>query len=765
MSTLELFFGEGNDLDPASMPAEHRESLQEWLARWDDGEGLAFLPRRHDGRLSWYGLFGTPTLRREVQALLPHWLGPAWSDAAERRGAVDLDDQFDRRLEDALPDRVVRVDVSGDDDRGVDSDARDVVRHRLEGMLRLLDARPPRRGGPSKHVSVLLDELDVAATGGNVRAAEEMLEELEQRRLLDAPNSTFTEVRVRSLLGQHHRVVDPDLLERLVGLTLPHGVALPLARSAHEIYTREADERGDANTLLEARGSMPRGLARILQHVPGSTTERAALVVQAVALGANPSFAALLRGRLPDDDHLRELVETTGSPDAAPGSATTSSVAEATATYDVTSDAPTAEAAPPEVSTHPRTESSAATPAPDVFDPTSQVLADLYNDGAYETLIDIATTKDTPLDHESHTWCVLAAHELFNPRTTEAVLDMVERDLGAVEDVEWPKRILRIVVAELVESLTTEDSVTSWADWFDRTQSGDPPNEEDLHGAADWPPLETHDLLGRLDALADPTVLAPVIGRLRAAHLPVMTPKQRGRLGSTCLTVLSMAETRETSVLAATSDFVRDVVDAGLGDDALRGVLGDVSDLVERQLAPGSAEWAVDLMSELVDAAGPHLPLELSTLLVKVVDRLRPALTTIPRSLWRQLDGLFRQVGAGLPADIVVRLEADPTPDPLSWVAGKTVFLYSLRERPARQAAARLREAGASEVTLSAETHGSTRLESQVAGKDIVVIVTSEATHAATGVIEDAATTPDLIRIHAAGPSRLLDEIGRFGAE
>ena len=749
MSTLELFFGEGNDLDPESMPAEHRESLEEWLARWDDGEGPAFLPRRHDGRLSWYGLFGAASLRREVQALLPHWLGPAWSDAAERWGAVDLDDPFDQRLEAVLPERVVRVDVSGDADRGVDSDARDVVRHRLEGMLRLLDARPPRRGGPSKHVSVLLDELDVAATGGNVRAAEEMLQELEQRRLLDAPNSTFTEVRVRSLLGQHDRVVDPSLIERLVGLTLPHGVAIPLARSAHEIYTREADERGDARALLQVRESMSRDLARVLQHVPASTTERPALVVQAVALGANPSFAVLLRGRLPDDDHLRGLLafdEDAATHDGGPVEAPTT---EAVPTVGVPTDS----------------ESSAAAPDPGIETPTSQVLADLYNDGAYETLIDIATTKDAPLAPESHTWCVLAAHELFNPRTTEAVLDMVERDLGAVEDVEWPKRILRIVVAEIVESLTTETSVTSWADWFDRTQAGDPPDEDDLHGAADWPPLETDELLRRLDALADPTVLAPVIGRLRAAHLPVMTPKQRGRLGATCLTVLSMAETREASVLAATSDFVRDVVDAGFGDDALRDVLDDVSDLVERQLAPGSAEWAVDLMSELVDAAGSHLPLELSTLLVKVVDRLRPGLATVPRSLWRQLDGLFQQVGAELPADIVARLEADPVPDPLTWVAGKTIFLYSLRERPARQAAALLREAGASEVTLSAETHGSTRLESQVAGKDIVIIVTTEATHAATDVIEDSATTPDLIRIHAAGPSRILDEIGRFGAD
>lgn len=763
MSSLDLFFGEGNDLNPDALPLEHREWLQEWLARWEDGQGPAFLPRRHDGQLSWYGLFGTSSLRREVQALLPHWLGPAWSDAAERWGAVDPDDPFDRRLDEALPSRVVRVDVNGDGE-GVDPGARNVARRRLERLLRLLDARPPRRGGPSKHVSVLLDELDVAATGGNAEAAEEMLAELEQRRLLDAPNSTFTEVRVRSLLGQHQRVVDPLLLERLVGLTLPHGVAIPLARSAHEVFTRAADEAADAEALVAARAAMPRELARILQHVPASTTERAALVVQAVALGANPSFATLLRGRLPDDDHLQGLLDpapATGSADPAlvDQSAPADGIIVAPEAPTPSSDTPT------DVGPSPPAEPEAApAPAVSVEPPTSQVLADLYNDGAHETLIDIAARKDAPLDPESHSWCVFAAHELLNPRTTRAVLDMVERDLGSIEQIEWPKRVLLTVVSELLESLETDTAVTSWTQWFDLAEAGEAPDEDDLHQAADWPPLGTDELLARLEALADPAALTPVIGRLRAAHLPSMTPTQRGRLGANCLTVLSMAETREVSVLSATSDFVRDVVDAGPGDDVLRQTLRDVSDVVEQQLSPGSAEWAVDLASELVDAGGPHVPTELLALLVQISNRLRPALSTVPRSLWRQMDGLFRQVGGELPADIEARLAEDPIPDPLAWVASKTIFLYSLREQPARQAAARLREAGASEVTLSTETHGSSRLESQVSGKDVVVIVTSAAKHPATEAIEGAATTPNLIRVHAAGPSRILEAIERHGA-
>ena len=231
VTVLEAFFGVGNDLRLDDLAPQARSRLEPWLERWRSGVGPAFLPRVKDGALYWYGLARDPVQRREIQDLLVHWVGPACSDAVARRGALDFDDPFDADLAKLLPDRVLRLGVWPR--TTATTTTKDAVRKRLEDLVKTLDARPPRKRGASLSLASMLDDLDLAATAGDSKRASELLVDLEERRLLDAPNTAFVRVRVNSLLGHHDDVVSSEVLASLDHLRIPAGVVRFVARSAY----------------------------------------------------------------------------------------------------------------------------------------------------------------------------------------------------------------------------------------------------------------------------------------------------------------------------------------------------------------------------------------------------------------------------------------------------------------------------------------------------------------------------------------------------
>lgn len=729
MSSLETFFGAGNDLSPEGLPPAALEELQPWVTRWQEGRSPTFLPRRDGARLLWYGLATDEVQRRELQLLLRYWIGPSCSDVVVRQGALDHEDAFDRRLEDDLPGRLVRIEVwPSADATAAAKESRQKVKERLQALSRLMDRRPSRDHRTAASLPVLLDELDLAATSGEPQRAFDLLDELEQRRLLDAPNTTFTQLRVRALLGRHREVVDSSLIEQLDGLLVPPGIVLHVARATYEVHLHDADQAEDLDTLLRHRQDLPHVLRHILRQGP-SLGERAVAVARAVMLGDESSMATLLQKVLPGEAHLQQLLEkgeqspqTTGEGDGE-GAAASTPVALRRISTDTLGSAVAAE------------------------------LNRLHSESAHQALIDIAKDLDR-LPPEIHNLLVLSAHELGDTSAARVAITILQRDLGPLDEVEWPTRLLSRAVDDLV-ALSQDEAplVDSWEGWFEAAGTGEPVPAAATLQAGDWSPLTAERLIELIDGV-EPLPLARVLGRLRAAHDPLLDVAARGVFGRKALMMLALSDRSDADVRISGRELLSAVLDAGVPVDEVDEVLETVVELIRTQLSVGTLSWAVDLMVELTGELAVVARDPVVDTWYRFLDMARVFTGAVPRSRWLEMQAVMGQVDMDLPPEIVARLESADEPDPLGCLRAKRVLLYSLRERAARQAASRLQSVGA-EVELSAAHGGSTQLEAQAQGAELVVLVTAAAKHAATEFIE-AATHGRIIHVNSAGMSAIL---------
>lgn len=716
MNVLDAFFGPGNDLRPDHLGTKAREQLDPWIQRWQESRGPAFLPRRKDHRLLWYGLLDDDLQRREVDQLLRYWVGPSCSDVSVRQGALDDSDPFDARLEQLLPRRIVRLEVWPTTPRtGPSEDSKQKVRARLEALVRMLDRRPQRRGAEEQPLPVLLDELDVAAMSGERDHALKLLEQLIDRQLLDAPNSTFAEIRVKALLGLHDEVLDPNLLGELHGLMVPPGIATHIARSAYEARLRAFDEAADPHSLLDQRHQLHAELAHAIRQAP-LTDDRAVLVTCVAVLGHEPAIARRLTRALPDEPHLQTLLGDLLDLDTAKSSHEENSSAPSRAENVITE------------------------------------LAALHHSCAHQALLDVAQQL-SPLPREAHELIVLSAHELHTQAAARGAIDILERDVGVVTAINWPTRLIRQAVEDLVSLTEQTPSIDSWEAWFQAASSGQPDDPEAELRASDWQPLQGDRLLELIDSI-DGTRLARMIGRLRASHEARLDIQARGALARRALLVLAISDRSDPNVRLAGRELIVDVCDSGLARDEVDDTLEIVKELLRTQLSLGTLSWAIDLLVEITGELAVNATEEIAALWTWFLEQLRPLASTISTSTWLQIRTICDPIGVKLPSDIAATHAKDTGDDPLACFNGRSILLYSLRERSARQAAARLRSVGA-EVELSSAHVGSPRLAAQVSGVDHIVIVTAAAKHAATGFIEDAGRS-EPIRVNSAGMSAIL---------
>jgi hypothetical protein len=721
VSSLETFFGAGNDITPEALPPAALEELQPWIARWQEGWSPTFLPRRDGSRLLWYGLTADEVQRRELQLLLRYWIGPSCSDVAVRQGALDHEDVFDRRMEHDLPGRLVRIEVWPRADIAAPAkESRQKVKERLQALSRLMDRRPSRDHRTAASLPVLLDELDLAATSGEPQRAFDLLDELEQRRLLDAPNTTFTQLRVQALLGRHREVVHSALLEQLDGLLVPPGIALHVARATYEVHLRDADQAEDLDALLRHRQDLPHVLRHILRQGP-SLGERAVAVARAVMLGDEPSMATLLQKVLPEEVHLQQLLEEDEQSGATATAATHIQLRR------ISTDTPGAAVA--------------------------AELNRLHSESAHQALIDIAKDLDR-VPPEIHNLLVLSAHELGDKSAARVAIAILQRDLGPLDEVEWPTRLLGRAVDDLVAlSQDVAPAVDSWEAWFEAAGTGEPVPAGATLQAGDWSPLTAERLIELIEGV-EPLPLARVLGRLRAAHDPLLDVPARGVFSRKALMMLALSDRSDADVRISGRELLSAVLDAGVPVDEVDEVLETVVELIRTQLSVGTLSWAIDLMVDLTGELAVVAREPVVDGWYRFLDMARVFTGAVPRSRWLEMQAVMRQVELDLPPDIVARLESADEPDPLACLHAKRILLYSLRERAARQAASRLQSVGA-EVELSAAHAGSTQLEGHAKGAELVVLVTAAAKHAATEFIE-AATHGRIIHVNSAGMSAIL---------
>lgn len=715
MSLIDAFFDQANDLELATLGEEARRRLEPWLDRWETGRGPAFLPRQHAGTLSWYGLMDDGPQRRELEQLLQHWVGPSCSDVQVRRGALDPNDPFDTWLSRELPGRVVRLDVrpKADDDEAAFRHARDLVRSRLERLAAMLDKRPEPSRAVNSGLGGALDDVYLRAASGDQAGAEELLRALERRRMLDAPNTAFIRLRILSLSGDVEGVLgSPDLAD-LDGQHLPRGIANLVARAlATAVFSDD--------TRPVSVSDMPRHVVRAVLQADSSDRE----IARVLDLLGPVTSSGVPKAPRDDEEPLDAELDDEGGPEGA----------------DVDPMRGSSESAPVVEESPPTLDGARA--------------YSLWMGDDHDTLL-TEFTSHPPHPDDVVQWAVLAADKRGDYEAAASVLTVLEEGSRTPDGGEW--RIPGAAEAYYRLRLRRDGSISSWADWFESASSGGGASEEVLDGAIDWQPLPAQDARVWIDRMGA-EILVPVLGRFLATHRDEWTIEQWATLTPSLLEALALSERAGHDVRNWSATLVSDALDGSLDPEARREVLGALRVILSQQLNKGTIAWALDLVGEVVDAWHGVAEGECRLLLTEMLDLLRDCKAAITRTDVGALTPILEPFSMRVPGDLVAHLDTSEEADPLACHAGRSILIYSLRERSARQAAARLAHLPGTTVTLSHEKAGSQQLAGQVAGADLVVIVTAAAKHAATEFIEERATGTTL-QVNTAGASGLVSAL------
>lgn len=706
MSVIDRFFGDGNAISPDMLQPEFREALEPWVVRFERRDGCAFLPRSHDGALRWYGLTPGGKARREMEGLLIQWLGASFTDIESNRGVLDPSDPFDSWLEQDLPGRVVRFEVLP---RG-DSVHRETVRARLTDLVALIDGRPERPEVSSYRLRALIEDMHKAAGRGSREAASAVLDVIREGRLVDEANLLFLRVEVLHRLRAWDDLLAPSLLNRLHRMRVPPGVVRAVADAVYHRDLEAHDAAGDIEALLRMRDRIPPELAGIAVQGPAPRV-RPDLIVQALVLGDHPLTVERLLAST--DDAL--VIEILGHGEAAGGSGFTNAPAET---------------------------------APDVG-----ALFGAAGQRDHVGVLDIAERLSGTLDPFAAQTVLQAAHTLGDKDAATRAIEITSRNLGPLGDVQWTHASIHTILEDL-KARATGGAPTSWTAWLRLAVDGDD-RAETYEPSGSWSPAEPAQVLDVVAGI-DPALLASVVGQLRSAHRELLTVEQRSELGMTCLLALSISESRREPDRLAASEMLEDVLD-GDGVVPFEDVIDVLEGLVHAHMGPSAVEWTIDVLGEVVEVAVGDNRALAARLVTAVIDELRTCWSSVNRGLYEALLDSAQACGTDIPADLK-HSEAAGDPPPYAHLRGKRILLYSLRERPARRAAAVLqRLGGGTEVYLSHDKVGSTQLSGLASSVDLALLVTAAAKHPATEFIEAEAGAGTTVRhVHAVGTASIL---------
>ena len=197
-------------------------------------------------------------------------------------------------------------------------------------------------------------------------------------------------------------------------------------------------------------------------------------------------------------------------------------------------------------------------------------------------------------------------------------------------------------------------------------------------------------------------------------------------------------------------------------------MLKNANDLWQRFASPSKVNWVLDYLDSLIlypcsDEASR------SKLLIFVVNSLITFARRIKREQWSFFSMLVRDLQIDdLQAvidqyDEIVETPGIPTPNPLTYLNGKTITVYTLTERVAQRVKTLIQlECQNVTVNLSHEKVGSERLRHWARNSDIFIMVTGSAKHAATEFIEANRESLPILRPLGKGSASIFNSLYEF---
>jgi hypothetical protein len=728
---LEHFFGRDNEIALDALSPESASRLEPWLDRIRrDAPTLAFLPRRKEGRVWWYGFLGNSRARRELLGLLDAWIGATASDLPARRGRLDVSDPLDSWLATQLESRVLKFEVlpaEGPEAGG--SKAR--VRQSLQLLDRLLTDRPASAIHVPRPVGEILDDIGHALVSLDADLASSLLEELRSTSALDEANLAFQRLRVNAGFGRWEEVLTDPVIDQVLEMHRPPGVTRVLQLSVYNTYLKLLDEQERDVDLAEAYEEAVISFRGVLTGSP-SPSSRGEVVFQYLAALKSPAgIHSPWLQRLKASADTLELglaVRLRRLGRALEGRTT----------------------------------------EPDAKDAFTQA-QNLYWSG--DALGALEQAFALPVGEKSLRLMVLAAADVMTSEAAQSALEMLSQSDEALRLRIEGSSALHAALGQL-RSLTTDDVPNDWGEWFQRLIAGT--NDDQAitwaqEGADRWALLTSESLVQYVQSGTDEvlTVVGHVAGLLLEAHRDVLSGPQLKSIAAQLLQALALSGRTSPGIRVQALSLIDLLLAEDTDEASVEDALESVSILIASMISSATVDWVVDLLEVITYYPVPPMAeSSRTTFFYETLEHIRRFGTSLEFMQLESLSTCGRALNVELPDDLVaLRQAAEGEPNPYECLAGMRVAIYSLMESSSRRAAETIRRLSRGvDVELSAEHDGSDRLADLARGADVFVVVTAAAKHAASQFIEDHRNGP-IVWVNAKGTSALLDALGRYCRE
>jgi hypothetical protein len=286
---LGRFFGPGNDIRLEGLSLD----LRTWLRPWIDdlegpGDSPVVLPRRNEGRLSWYGLEFSDSQARALGDDLVAFVGCSYSDFSGRRAQLDSNDQVERAVLELTDGHAYRFEVMP---------ASDLIAAR--GALDLMRAtwlrRPARTGVSFQPIGRVLRNFNMALEAGEADGSAELLEQLNARGRLTASNMAFLRIQLLAALGCWGELLALPELPTVLSVRRPVAVTDAIIRAVYRTELSRFEGDADVNEALEHfRGSVfPRYGALLKARSTMRSPEAAKMFMMLAAASVPPRLDTL----------------------------------------------------------------------------------------------------------------------------------------------------------------------------------------------------------------------------------------------------------------------------------------------------------------------------------------------------------------------------------------------------------------------------------------------------------------------------------------
>jgi len=231
---LRRFFGEGNRFDYtdiAEKEASTYASIRRWMKDLVQQREPVVLPRWTDHGVIWYGIAQTEQAAQQLAEEVKAFVGPSYSTFTGERFPLDEDDPVEQAVRDVVGGMTLKF--TGDDPN---------IRDALDRMHDVRERRTSFQQHADLGVGIVLRRFDMALRARDRVAAEEHLNYLRERDLLDRRNLRHLVVRMLAEFGAWEELLGrEDIADLLQQEERPIRVTLALIQAVYHTHLASFD--------------------------------------------------------------------------------------------------------------------------------------------------------------------------------------------------------------------------------------------------------------------------------------------------------------------------------------------------------------------------------------------------------------------------------------------------------------------------------------------------------------------------------------------